>query len=342
MKTKRLNRDGWGFDLFPYYQLRADTGDFHGTVCLIRILSGESQYWDTPLAGKVRVCGGGMTWMTLVPDDREHIITAMYFPDGVPGGERKKYPDFADRRYPVSVWYADVTEGWSTDPDGVIRYRDKYLDYVFTPEGDSAECDRDELEEALKSGDITREQYDRALKDGEDIRNTYGRDIRATEKRFARIREWAEKQIADGHKPVFLYHGSRHKPDVIFPQKAEDGAADPQEKVRAFASIRDALPFALPVEGYPDDPDRAYAYNCDRGAAHIIRGIIDPEAVGYISCVSSAAFTRLDDWQWVSPVPVVPLRTVPIRAGDHFDRITWSKEAGRIQEKIYGQKVKMK
>ena len=37
MKRKRLDRDSWGFQHFPYYQMRVDLPEFHGMVCLIRI-----------------------------------------------------------------------------------------------------------------------------------------------------------------------------------------------------------------------------------------------------------------------------------------------------------------
>ena len=52
MKRKRLNRDAWGFQFYPYYQMRLDTEFFRGTVCLIRLTDGEEQYWDMPKAGK--------------------------------------------------------------------------------------------------------------------------------------------------------------------------------------------------------------------------------------------------------------------------------------------------
>ncbi len=41
MKHKRLNRDGWGFQYYPYYQMRIDDESFHGLACLIRLTDGE-------------------------------------------------------------------------------------------------------------------------------------------------------------------------------------------------------------------------------------------------------------------------------------------------------------
>ena len=80
MKRKRLDRDSWGFQHFPYYQMRVDLPEFHGMVCLIRILSGEKCCWTLPRAGRVPVCGAGMTWMQLIPDGQHRIITVKYRP----------------------------------------------------------------------------------------------------------------------------------------------------------------------------------------------------------------------------------------------------------------------
>ena len=83
MKHKRLNRDGWGFQYYPYYQIRIDDELFHGLVCLIRLTDGEANYWETPKAGKIQVTGAGMTWMELIPDNTNRVITVKYFPDGM-------------------------------------------------------------------------------------------------------------------------------------------------------------------------------------------------------------------------------------------------------------------
>ena len=57
MKHKRLNRDGWGFSYYPYYQMRIDCDLFHGTACLIKLTDGEDNYWETPKAGTLAGTG---------------------------------------------------------------------------------------------------------------------------------------------------------------------------------------------------------------------------------------------------------------------------------------------
>ncbi|MBP3636512.1 MAG: hypothetical protein J6K13_03015 [Clostridia bacterium] len=144
MKRKRLDRDKWGFQGFPYAQMRVDLPEFHGMASMIQLLSGDYCYWETPKAGKVPVCGKGMTWLQLVPDDQHRLITVKYLPNGKP-----------------SLWYVDV---------------------IITPQGDVKIDDREELEAAYASGDMTEEQYRRTLAEGEKIVQDMCTDIRQLKK----------------------------------------------------------------------------------------------------------------------------------------------------------------
>ena len=203
MKHKRLNRDGWGFQYYPYYQMRIDHDLFHGLACLIRLTDGKQNYWKTPKAGRIQVTGAGMTWLELVPDGASRVITVMYFPDGTHDVERKQYPAPADPGCQPSIWYVDIIEGIEYDEFGVAVFIDKYLDVVFTPEGDVKIDDRDELDKAFSSGELTRAQYDAALSECSRIVHDYCEDIRKTDEWCARIRHLAEERIAAG-EPVKL------------------------------------------------------------------------------------------------------------------------------------------
>jgi len=59
----------------------------------------------------------------------------------------------------------------------VAVFIDKYLDVIFTPQGDINVDDRDELNTALQIGDISKGQYDSALKECGYIIETYCTDI---------------------------------------------------------------------------------------------------------------------------------------------------------------------
>ena len=186
MTKKRLDRDQkWFFQGFPYYQLRVDTDAFHGLVSLIQLLDGEYRYWEFNNAGAAPVCGKDMVWLQLLPDDTERCITAKFLPDKT-----------------VSVWYVDVIEGWEYAPDGVAVIIDKYLDVIFTPQGDVKVTDRDELDAAYDSGELTNKQYEDALAEGERIVADLCSDIDATHKWCRELLSYIENRITTGEGKI--------------------------------------------------------------------------------------------------------------------------------------------
>ncbi len=201
MKHKRLNRDSWGFQYYPYYQMRIDDEAFHGLACLIRLTDGEANYWETPNAGRIQVTGTGMTWLELIPDHTNRVITIKYFPDGTHDEKRLHYPVPMNETYQPSIWYVDITDGMVYDEDGIAVYIDKYLDVIFTPEGDVKIDDRDELDAAYESGELSKEQYDAALVECEEILEDLCTDISKTDQWCAAIRQIVEDRIAAG-EPV--------------------------------------------------------------------------------------------------------------------------------------------
>ncbi len=230
MKRKKLNRDGWGFQYFPYYQMRVDCESFHGLVCYIKLVDGAYQYWDTPIAGHVAVCGGGMSWLQMIPDGQKRLITTMYFRDGAVDEFRTNYPDWARDELCPSVWYVDVTEGYDIDENGIAVYTDKYLDVIFFPEGEISISDRDELDEAYKSGDITKEQYESGIAEGDAIVKELCGDIKATAHMCAEVRRIVDERIREGYRPMYY-----------FPPLGEQGTLA-GKPVTAQAYVRTAAP----------------------------------------------------------------------------------------------------
>ncbi len=193
MIKKRLDRDlKWGFQGFPYYQMRMDTIDFHGLVSIIELTDGDFFFWEMPKAGKTPVCGKGMLWLQLIPDNQHRVITAKFLPPSktVQG---KKYPKS------VSLWYVDVIDNWEYDGDKVAYFTDQYLDVIFDIEGDVIKDDRDELDAAYKSGELSAEQYQRAITEGNSIISDLCSDIEKTQLWCENILELAMKRIADNN-----------------------------------------------------------------------------------------------------------------------------------------------
>ena len=139
----------------------------------------------------------------MIPDDCNHVITIKYFPDGTHDCERKSYPVTSNPKYQPSIWYVDIIDGIDYDEDGVAVFIDKYLDVIFTPEGDVKIDDRDELDGAFASGDINKEQYEAALTEADLVLDRLTVDIPKTEEWCAKIRQIVEERIADG-EPEFI------------------------------------------------------------------------------------------------------------------------------------------
>lgn len=199
MKKKRLDRDQWGFQGFPYYQMRMDNKYFHGLVSIIELSDGEYCFWEMPNAGKTPVCGKGMLWLQLIPDDRHHVITAKFLPPSriVQGVTYSKS---------VSVWYVDVIDGWGYDKDHVAYFTDQYLDVIFDIEGDVHIDDRSELDAAYRSGELSEQQYQRALAEGDAIISDLCSDIEKTEQWCKTILETARKRI-ENNDDIFQKQG---------------------------------------------------------------------------------------------------------------------------------------
>ena len=188
MNKMRLTRDRkWFFQYFPYHQMHMDNKLFKGWVSLNYLTDGETRYWEYEKSGKVPVCGKGMTWLTLIPDDRKRCIGAYITPD---------------RR--VSVWYVDVIEETGIDEDGIVYYLDKYLDVILTPQGDVIVQDRDELDAAHDSGELSDFQYEEAIKEGELIISELASDIKKTEEFCLEVLKKAEEMIAEDRFTIFL------------------------------------------------------------------------------------------------------------------------------------------
>ncbi len=189
MNKKRLDRDKkWGFQGFPYYQMRMDNEDFHGLVSVIKLVAGDYFFWEKPKAGKTPVCGEGMLWLQLIPDGKYRAITAKFLPESRTVQDVKYFKS-------ISIWYVDVIDGWGYDDDGVAYFTDQYLDVVFDVEGDVITEDRDELDEAYRSGELSEEQYQRAIKEGNDIVSELCSDIEKTQLWGENILRLAMKRI---------------------------------------------------------------------------------------------------------------------------------------------------
>ena len=146
MKRKRLS-DTWDCILAKEMQIKeVHTEFFDGyTVFLdMKEVTGP-QYWQLRVQD-IMVCDTGMKWLSMLPKDDFYCITAMM-----------------DQQDNMVLWYIDMIDDHGVDAEGVPWFDDLYLDLVVYADGTIVIDDRDELEDALTSGDVSKEQYMQAL-----------------------------------------------------------------------------------------------------------------------------------------------------------------------------------
>ena len=138
-------------------------------------------------------------------------------------------------------------------------------------------------------------------------------------------------------KPKYVYHGSQYLFDTVKPQKAcGQNKKESQYAIYAAETIDEVIPFALPIRWYPDNPTGKRDFTVDSGKAFIEYGSIDPDGVGYVYKLKADSFERLDEWQWISKVDVIPEEIICIKVRDHIQKVSFSEAAEAIQKEIFG------
>ena len=146
MKHQSLSYSTWTCILSRSLHIRQVTEPFAGHISLLRIHDiTEPQVWQwqgRPLV----VCDKGMAWLSMLPERGGLCITAQLNADGT-----------------ASLWYIDMIDEQGVDERGIPWFKDLYLDLIVHPDGTMVVDDRDELDEALATGDITAQQHQAAL-----------------------------------------------------------------------------------------------------------------------------------------------------------------------------------
>ena len=151
---------------------RVNTADFKGHLAVLDIKKvSEPQIWK--YSGKdLTVCDDNYQWLIILPEDAFYCITAM----------------MNDKRE-LLVCYIDMIAGQGCDDGGDPYYYDLYLDLVVYPDGTIIVDDREELEAALESGDISRKQFDLALDTSDRLQNGLLRNMEEWKAFIYKMRE---------------------------------------------------------------------------------------------------------------------------------------------------------
>ncbi len=100
----------------------------------------------------------------------------------------------------ASVWYVDIIDSLEYDDDGVAVFIDKYLDVIFTPQGDVIIDDRDELDDAFGRGELSEKQHKEALRECDSIIDELCSDVAATGRLHSEILRHVTERAKNGEE----------------------------------------------------------------------------------------------------------------------------------------------
>lgn len=165
MKKCRLTYDEWKCIKDKQQTIQfVTTDEFCGHVSVLEIKEvTEPQVWN--FNGKNQtVCDKGIKWISILPKDKYYCITAML-----------------NQNEEIIVWYIDMIASQGME-EGIPFFYDLYLDLIAYPDGTIITDDMDELEDALKNGDISDRLFQLAVDTKEELENTLLSDVKSFER----------------------------------------------------------------------------------------------------------------------------------------------------------------
>ena len=125
---------------FVYYfdELLFDEPDFVGYVTLLCIERVREPLWLNSGGRLICVADDGYMWLQHFPHGAHHAITTQFNAAGN-----------------IMQWYIDICKRHGIDERGIPWWDDLYLDIVITPKGSLSLLDEDELDDALRSGEVS-------------------------------------------------------------------------------------------------------------------------------------------------------------------------------------------
>lgn len=151
--------------------------DFKGYISILKINKVKKQVY-VPRENREDDCilNKDYIWLSIYPVEKDYTIIAVY-----------------DENLNIVEWYFDVVNSVGLE-DNVPFMEDLYLDIVVTYLGEIIVLDKDELEYAYKSKEITKKQYELAVSIGNMIIEKYS-DIKEIKKLKNFTRKCLDKMI---------------------------------------------------------------------------------------------------------------------------------------------------
>lgn len=138
-----------------FFVKRIDEEYFKGNICLLKLNRVENP-WYVKDFGKIDcIVDNNYKWLEIYPDNEKYAITAMY-----------------NDKNELIEWYFDMAKNIGKE-NGIPYIDDLYLDLVIKQDGTVVILDENELEAALKTGDITEEDFELAYNTMRRIKSKY-------------------------------------------------------------------------------------------------------------------------------------------------------------------------
>lgn len=166
MKVKSADLLGWSRVLARRFVVkRIESQEYRGYVTLCRFDEVQEPLYKKPLhaqADEQRVClvDRGYTWLRHFPDGAHYTLLTAF-----------------DENGELVEWYIDVVGRVGIDDHGIPWYEDLYLDIVVSPAGETLLLDSDELDEALRLGEVTQSEYSFAWREASTLLDALEADM---------------------------------------------------------------------------------------------------------------------------------------------------------------------
>lgn len=149
MKRKRADRPDWRrITQKRYAATWLESGTFRGYVALFCIDAVREPLWMKPPDRNICLADAGYGWLQHFPQGAHHAVTSIFDAQGT-----------------LVRWYIDICKQHFRDEQGIIWYDDLYLDLDVSTEGVVDLLDVDELDDALRQGQVSPVEYELAWKE---------------------------------------------------------------------------------------------------------------------------------------------------------------------------------
>lgn len=194
MKRKRADRADWRRVTQRRFTVAyLDGPEFMGYVALLRIDGVRAPMWDVFFGRGVTVADVGYAWLQHFPTQGHAIVTTMFDAEGR-----------------IVQWYVDIVAAHGVGDDGVPWYDDLYLDVVALPTGEVAIVDGDELNAALRSGDIDEDAHEMAWSEALQVREAI------------RLEQFDLFRLAPAHRAMLEAQAAAMESGTILPPAASE------------------------------------------------------------------------------------------------------------------------